>query len=353
MNYSMTTPLTILTGFLGAGKTTLLNRIIHAEHGLKLAVLVNDFGSVNIDAAAVAATSVDGNTVSLSNGCICCTIRGDLLQAVEDVLAPDAAPVDAVIIETSGVSDPLEVAMTFRDVPRMQALVHIDSIVAVLDAEQFPTLEREYAVLAMNQIGVADLVVLNKMDLVDDDQREQVRKAAQRIMPKARLFETSHADVPLELLLGVGRYDIAQLGDRDGLNVHVHERGEIHDHHDHTDHTTVFETWTWTSVKPLSANAIKRVLDNLPTGIYRLKGQLYIEGEAQAVTVHVAGTRVTLTDGAPFDGIPLSQVVAIGAAGRVDEHALTAQFDAALAENAPRSELGRWAQQVRSWLRST
>src|SRR5688572_15521261 len=107
------TPLTIITGFLGAGKTTLLNRILSADHGLKIAVLVNDFGTVNIDAAMI--VNVEGETYSLSNGCICCTIREDLVKAVREVLNR-ADPPEYIVIETSGVSDPLEVALTLRPI---------------------------------------------------------------------------------------------------------------------------------------------------------------------------------------------------------------------------------------------
>src|SRR5690606_22942455 len=146
-------PLTIINGFLGSGKTTLLNRILHADHGLRIAVLVNDFGAINIDAQLV--VGVEGETINLANGCICCTIRDDLLVAVANILEREEPP-EYIIVETSGVSDPLEVALTFRNLPQVQ----IDSILTVLDADQILTIDREYAVLAMNQVGMADIIIL-------------------------------------------------------------------------------------------------------------------------------------------------------------------------------------------------
>ena len=348
----MTTPLTLLTGFLGAGKTTLLNRILHADHGLQVAVLVNDFGAVNIDSAMVEATQVDADTVSLSNGCICCTIRGDLIGAVETVVTA-VNPPEYIVLEASGVSDPLEVAMTFRDVPRMQELVHIDSIISLIDAEQFSSYEREYAVLAMNQIGVADLVVLNKVDLVEAEALAELEQTITRMMPTARIFKTSYAEVPLPLLLGVGTYDPARLMTRVAMDVHVHSDTDDHDHHHHPDHSTVFHTWNWRSLKPLSLRELKRTVTALPTSIYRLKGVVNLADMPETrATLHVVGTRVTLETGEAWDiETPYTQLVAIGAAGDVDSKALTQQFEAALAENAPKHELERFTRRVQSWLR--
>ncbi len=347
------TPLTIITGFLGAGKTTLLNRILNGDHGLRIAVLVNDFGAINIDSDLVAATSVDGDAVSLSNGCICCTIRGDLLQAVEDLFVTDAPP-EYVIIETSGVSDPLEVALTFRDVPRMQDLVRIDSIITVMDAEQFPEVERmsEYAVLAMNQVGMADLIVLNKTDLVDAAALEQIEQRIQQIMARSRVFRTTHADVPLQLLLGVGHYDPQRLNDRVPSDIHVHESG-AHLDHDHADHSTAFETWSWQHTEPLSLKAVQRAVAQVPASVYRMKGLLYTQDEPETrVVFHVVGRRATFqTEAAWGDGIRRSEVVAIGRAGSIDRVALDGLFKGCLYANAPKSEVERLARGVMSWLR--
>ncbi|MEM6529603.1 MAG: CobW family GTP-binding protein [Chloroflexota bacterium] len=350
----VTVPLTIITGFLGAGKTTLLNRILNSDHGLKIAVLVNDFGAVNIDDALIQATSVDGDTISLANGCICCTIRGDLMQAVADLFTVDDPP-EYIILETSGVSDPLEVAITFRDVPRMSNLVRIDSIITVVDAEQFPRAEREneYAVLVMNQIGMADIIVLNKTDLVSMDDLTALETRINHIMPRSRVFHTTHAEVPLELLLGVGAYDPANIIERTPADVHVHEQGEHHHHdHEHTDHSTVFDTWSWSTDKPLSLKAVQRAIAQVPASVYRMKGVLYAQDEPDTrVVMHVVGRRAAFSTEVTWPGTPRTEIVAIAAAGGVDADTLTALFEGCLYENAPKNELERLARGVMAWVR--
>jgi len=346
-------PLTIITGFLGAGKTTLLNRILNSDHGLKIAVLVNDFGSVNIDNELVQATSVDGDTISLANGCICCTIRGDLMQAVEDLFKTDTPP-EYIILETSGVSDPLEVALTFRDVPRMNSRVRIDSIITVVDAEQFPRAEREnqYAVLVMNQIGMADIIVLNKTDLVSEDDLNKLEQRINRIMPRSRVFRTTHADVPLELLLGVGTFDPENIIERTPADIHVHEHGEHHDHH-HTDHSTVFDTWSWTTQEPLSLKAVQRAIEQVPSSVYRMKGVIYAQDTPDTrIVMHVVGRRAAFSTEQAWGDIPKhSQIVAISSSGGVDAADMQALFEACLYENAPKTEFERLARGVVSWLR--
>jgi G3E family GTPase len=348
-------PLTIITGFLGAGKTTLLNRILNSDHGLKIAVLVNDFGSVNIDDALVQATSVDGDTISLANGCICCTIRGDLMQAVADLFTTDTPP-EYIILETSGVSDPLEVALTFRDVPRMNSLVRIDSIITVVDAEQFPRAERDnmYAVLIMNQIGMADIIVLNKTDLVEPDELAALEKRINHIMPRSRIFRTTQANVPLELLLGVGAYDPANIIERTPADVHVHEHGAHHDHA-HTDHSTVFDTWSWSSEKPMSLKAVQRALIKTSPDIYRMKGIIHAHDfPDNRIVMHVVGIRSYFEMEHMWqpEEPHITQIVAIGTSGAINGEELTALFEACLYENAPKSKLEQLTRGVMTWLRS-
>ncbi len=343
----MTTPLTIITGFLGAGKTTLLNHILHAPHGLRIAVLVNDFGAVNIDSQLV--TSVDGDAVSLSNGCICCTIRGDLLAATAGLFQRDEPP-EYVIVETSGVSDPLEVALTFQ-AESVASLVHIDSILTVMDAEQFNTLERENAVLALNQIGMADIILLNKVDLVDEAALGALEAQIRRIVPRARVLRTTNSIAPLGLVLGVGGYDPARTAERPAMDVHTHE-GDAHEHHHHDDHTTVFDTYIWSSSEPLNLKELQRTVERLPHTIYRAKGVVYAPDEPQVI-LQVVGRRANLTAGAPWatSQTPHTTLVFIAERGGVDPDVLAPMLMGCTVANAPRSELERLGRRVVSWLR--
>ncbi|MCP3858349.1 MAG: GTP-binding protein, partial [Phycisphaeraceae bacterium] len=166
-------PVTIIGGFLGAGKTTLLNHILSSDHGIRAGVLVNDFGAVNIDAKLVVGVEGD-DIVSLANGCVCCTIREDLVEACLELLKRTDPP-EVLIVETSGVSDPFEVARTFDD-PELQRIFAIGNLISVVDAEQLPNLlDGDIAALARAQVTAADLVVLNKVDLVGTDDLAEVK----------------------------------------------------------------------------------------------------------------------------------------------------------------------------------
>jgi G3E family GTPase len=165
-------PVTIIGGFLGAGKTTLLNHILSENHGVRAAVLVNDFGAINIDAKLV--VSVEGETVNLANGCICCTIRDDLVGACLGLLQRPEPP-EYLFIEMSGVSEPMPVLNTFLET-ELGTIFILNSILAIVDAEQLPKLSGEIGRLARTQIRTADIVVLNKVDLVSHGDLASVRK---------------------------------------------------------------------------------------------------------------------------------------------------------------------------------
>lgn len=346
-------PVTIITGFLGSGKTTLLNRILHADHGLRVAVLVNDFGAINIDTQLV--VGVEEDTINLANGCICCTIRGDLLKATLDLLQRPQPP-EYILVETSGVSDPLEVALTFRAIQRLQ----IDSILTVLDAEQILSLDQRYAALAIYQVGMADIVILNKVDLVDEAQLQSVRDYIRRIVADARIIETTHGDVPLEFTLNVGQFEIERLASRPPHDIHVHAEGDEHEHedhehhHEHTDHTLVFSSWSWRSSHPISFRALQRMVNRLPETIYRAKGIFFLaDAPDRKGILQVVGRRasVTLAQDGWDNTPPHSQMVVIGAAGSVDGDELNQHMEACLAVNAPKSELEYITRTVIEWLR--
>ena len=346
-------PVTIITGFLGSGKTTLLNRILHADHGLRVAVLVNDFGAINIDTQLV--VGVEEDTISLANGCICCTIRDDLLKATLDLLQRPQSP-EYILVETSGVSDPLEVASTFKAIQRVQ----IDSILTVMDAEQILNLDQRYAALSAYQVGMADIVILNKVDLVDEVRLQSVRDYIRRIVPRARIIETTYSDVPLELMLNVGQFEIERLASRQPQDIHVHAEGDEHEHedhehhHEHTDHTLVFSTWSWRSSQPVSFRALQRMVNRLPETIYRAKGIFFLaDAPGQKGILQVVGRRASLTlaqDGWE-SAAPHSQIVVIGSAGSIDGDDLNQRMEACLAVNAPKSELEYITRTVIEWLR--
>ena len=367
-------PLTIVGGFLGAGKTTLLNHILHGDHGLKIAALVNDFGAINIDAQLV--VGVEGETVNLSNGCICCTIRGDLLKAALELLRR-ADPPEYIIVETSGVSDPIAVANVFQ-APEIRALVRLDSILVVVDTDSILTLDEENTGLALDQIAVADIVVLNKVDLVTAEALEEIkgnlnRRIAARMKkrrvslnavefktdlirpdaPEVRVLEATYGQVPLALVLGVGRYAAERLQRRAERDVHVHgvEWEGDHDHgdghrHDHdgaeehnhgdTDHTLVFSTWSWTTDRPLSLRALRGMFEALPNTIYRAKGVVQlVEMPDKRMILQMVGKRASLTLADEWgDGPPRTQIVMIASHGGLDAGALRRQLEACVVEGA-------------------
>ncbi len=358
-------PITILTGFLGAGKTTLLNHILHGEHGLRIAVLVNDFGAVNIDSQLVVGVP-DNDMMSLANGCICCTIRDDLLTTVIELLARKDKP-EYIIIETSGVSDPASVALTFM-LPNFRDHLNVNSILTVVDAEQVAALDGENADLAKAQIQTADMIVLNKVDLVSEEELDIIRAWARILVPRARIFETTHGQIPLELALGVGRFDPSQT-EREAKDIHVHDAPEKHDHelnvhehdedhHEHEnnhDHSTVFETWNYRSNEPFDMKALREIVKNLPVTIYRAKGMVYLaETPDRRGVLQVVGRRVRLILGEAWgEETPRNEIVVIGSHGGVDAKELRKRFDFAQAKNAhAKDEEKQPIGSVFEWLRS-
>jgi G3E family GTPase len=327
-------PITILSGFLGAGKTTLLNRILTGDHGLHVGVLVNDFGSINIDAELV--VGVDGNMISLANGCVCCQIRDDLVESVTDLLARPET-VEYILLEASGVADPAGISVTFTD-PDLRDRIRLDSVTCVIDADQvfahpeYPPLME----LKLRQVGFADMLILNKVDLAGPEQVEKVRAWLGDHFNRLRIVETNYCQVPYEILLGVGRFDPA----RAGLNSHVGEHGctdpTCHDDDHGHDHSKVFSSWSYETEEPLALETLRETMRKLPGTVYRAKGVIYTADAPQRRTVlQVVGRRVDISIQEEWgQRPPRTQIVAIGAAGSIDAGLLERTFASCISATA-------------------
>jgi G3E family GTPase len=316
-------PVTILTGFLGAGKTTLLNRLLNGNHGLRVAVLVNDFGSINVDADLI--VGVENDVISLANGCVCCSIRDDLLEAVRRVLDHPEQP-EYVLLEASGVADPAGIAVTFID-PGIRDHIRLDSITCVMDAEQVFAAQEQMR-LKLWQIGCADMLILNKVDLVERNQIARIKSWLDEHLPRYRLIEAERCDVPLEILMSVGHLDSIGLHDHDwhpcaGLNCSSHL----------SDHTNAFSAWSYETQSLFSIATLQQVASRLPVNIYRCKGVIYsAEMPERRAILQVVGKRVDISIENEWGSrIPPTQIVVIGARGAIDGDQLRSQFECCLA----------------------
>ena len=278
-------PVSIIAGYLGAGKTTLINRILTANTGKKIAVIVNDFGAIDIDARLIRAQH--GGVMQLANGCICCSIQSDLkAQLQELVRAPDRP--DHLVIETSGVSDPARVAAVLQQ-PGLKETTQIDAVVTLVDLEN----EQGHADSIFGlQVEVADILILNKVDLVTDAKLSQFR--ARWTFPSLRVLEAVRADVPLDLILGLAAPE------RTAPNTPAPE-------HD-------FWTAPWQPSAPLDYSAFKRALGALPATVFRAKGFLYLKDmPEEKVIFQQVGRRTEFLKAGPWgDVIPATELVFIG-----------------------------------------
>ena len=321
-------PVTLLTGFLGAGKTTLLNRILNGDHGLRVGVLVNDFGAINIDAELVA--GVEQNTISLTNGCVCCEVRDDLVDSLEQLLTREEA-VDYVILEASGVSDPEGIVMTFLN-PRYEGLLRLDSITCIIDAVGIFTDgdNERMNLLKLRQIGFADMVVLNKTDLVGPEHIEVIREWIDTQIHRVRIVEATQCDVPLEILLAAGRFSADDLPAPSTLAA----GGDREPHHGHDGEDRLFETWSYESDRPMSVEALRKMVQReLPVSVYRCKGIVFAADSPDTrVALQVVGRRTEVTGLDEWGKrSPLTQIVAIGA--QLDAQELNEMFDSCIEQS--------------------
>ena len=298
-------PVTVLTGFLGAGKTTLLNRILTERHGKKYAVIVNEFGEEGIDNDLV--VDADEEVFEMNNGCICCTVRGDLIRILGGLMKR-ADQLDAIIVETTGLADPAPVAQTFFVDQDVADRTKLDAIVTVADAVHLDAQLGEHHE-AEEQIAFADVVLLNKTDLIEDDNLEGVETRIKKINPYAKIKRTGHCALPLEEIVGLNAFSLERV-----LEVEPDFLESDHDH-DHDDEIT---SVSFVSETPLDFEKFQKwfgtILQTRGQDILRSKGILNFEGLDDRYVfqgVHM------LMDGAPMGLWPAdkprnSRVVFIG-----------------------------------------
>jgi G3E family GTPase len=316
--------LTVIGGYLGAGKTTLLNHVLRDAGDRRLAVLVNDFGAINIDAELI--ESREGEMLSLTNGCICCGIGGDFIAALARLRDVDDPP-EQVVVEASGVADPTQIAI-FGDMPGYVR----DAVVVVADAETVRARAEDehtgHQVLA--QLRAADLLVINKTDLVEPAALAELRVWLRSIAgPSTSIVDASFGNVPTDVLIGARV--LAPSGERPAAHArHPAAHGEAnaeHRHHDH-DHAAhpSYDTWSADTAGPLSGAALVEALEALPDGIVRAKGILQLrEDLANRYLLQLVGRRYSIAAIGPWgDEPPSSRLVVIGLPGCVDAGALDA-----------------------------
>jgi G3E family GTPase len=289
------TPVTVLTGYLGAGKTTLLNRILSEDHGKRYAVIVNEFGEVGIDNDLI--VGADEEVFEMNNGCVCCTVRGDLIRVVSGLMKRQSASgkggFDAIIVETTGLADPGPVAQTFFVDDDVRAKTQLDSVTTVVDAKHLP-LRLADSKEAAEQIAFADQIILNKTDLVTEAELADVERMIRRLNPLAPIHRAQRSNVPLNEVLGRGSFDLARIEDiePDFLNPAHGEPGHVHDedcdhdhdhHHGHDIEASGIRGVSLTATKPLNANRVtawlNEVLQVQGPDILRAKGILDVAGE--------------------------------------------------------------------------
>jgi peptide/nickel transport system ATP-binding protein len=332
-------PIIVLTGFLGSGKTTLINRILSQGHGKRLGVLVNEFGELGIDGSLIKNSA--GPMVELANGCVCCATRGDLFAALDQLLSASTTDekLDGIIIETSGLANPGPVIAQLQDYQSVKP-VRFDSVVTVVDSDNFDR-NLDNAEVAFEQITMADLLIVNKADTVDEETLGLIEQGLRKLNTDAMLVRSVQCDVPLALLMGDGAAEVPENLSIDGQrcthdhctnhgvdngdshdHVHCHEHGDSHDHggvhnHDHShnaDHNHGHEAFNSVVLRSRSAMDFDRFsawVDALPSTVFRVKGFVRFVDRDEPVIVHVVGRRRSI-EAAGRSDISGSTLVVIG-----------------------------------------
>ncbi|WP_420467263.1 CobW family GTP-binding protein [Panacagrimonas sp.] len=302
-------PITLLGGFLGAGKTTLLNHLLTQGDGRRLAVLVNDFGELNIDARLV--VKVEGQQMELANGCVCCTIRDDLVAGIEQLLASEPAP-EQLLIETSGVSDPINIICTLNG-SKIRRRIFLENVVTVVDAQHaLDARDTDYTELFNRQIRGAFMVVLNRVQAAGPELTANVREMILDLMPTASIFETTDGAVPLEVLLGDNRVGQLAFRPEPTMDTTVHP----------------FESMVFRSERSVRRVDFIRVMKSLSETVYRAKGFVNFRNYPLTTLYQKVGSFESYVDGGTW-GVqtPRTELVLIGVNKGFDRDAIAAVLE--------------------------
>lgn len=308
----MPVPILLVTGFLGAGKTTVVNHLLAHAEGRRIAAVVNDFGAINIDAELIAGAS-DG-VVSLSNGCICCSLEGDLLRTLSMLLRRDPKP-EHIVIETSGVADPADIVRNLMD-PVILREAPLETVLCVMDATAPPTALDD--ALLRSQLRVADIVALSKLDLADAGVGARMRAAIRALRVPAVVVDANHGKIQAALLFPAG-VDRAPAPREVGPRRPAEER---------------FEALSWASDRPLSLPRLQQAISRLAPKLARAKGLFEtVEQPGRMMVFQFAAGRATLTPGdTPAPGVPRSRIVFIAELGVLSKAELDGIMEACVAD---------------------
>ena len=309
----MTVPVVVVTGFLGAGKTTLINHILTHTDGRRIAAVVNDFGAINIDAELLEQAA--GEIIGLRNGCICCSLQGDLLRTIGNLLRRTPAP-EAIVIETSGIADPAPIITSLLD-PVVWREAPLDSVLGLVDADDaLINPQRRQDALYRAQLAAADFVVLNKLDLVPPTRVPQLTAELRSAGMRGHVLHAEYGRLPMELLFTAALYDPASKP--------AQPRKPAAERYDSV---------SWTSDRPISLPAFQAAIQRLAPDLVRAKGVLALADQpGRPVLFQFAGQRATLAAApAPQEGQPPVRLVLIFEIGRLDRTAIAQALDASVA----------------------
>jgi len=287
-------PITIISGFLGSGKTTLLNHILTNQKGIKTAVLVNEFGEIGIDNELIIKTEEE--MIELSNGCICCSINGELVEAIEKLINVNKR-LDYIIIETTGLADPLPVAMTLLG-SELRDQTRLDSIITLIDAENFNDVALESSI-GRSQVIYGDILLLNKCDLVPNKNIEETISKLKELKNDVRILKSVKGNIPLNLLLSVGLFETDLINKKGSGHHHSHEHDHSHEHvHSEEDNKIEdFLSVSFQTKEPFSLRKFQYFLDNqLKSNVFRAKGILWFSESERRHVFHLAGKRISIED---------------------------------------------------------